>query len=135
MTHSKRAITAMLFLAGIVAWLPASCAEVDSGNCGDAELQAGEECDGLNLNGLDCAALGREAGELTCSLQCELDFSGCGACMNPCPNPGTQRCNADRVEACDYGPTDCLQWQITADCVSASQICDSSAGTPQCAAP
>ena len=46
--------------------------------CGNAVIEAGEECD-VSLGGKTCASLGYESGTLACS-NCRLDKSGCGSC-------------------------------------------------------
>jgi hypothetical protein len=48
-----------------------------STSCGDGVLDLGEECDGSDLDGLDCEALGFLSGQLSCSVGCSLDTSGC----------------------------------------------------------
>ena len=54
--------------------------------CGDGVIEAGvEECDGFNLNGRNCSSLGLGAGDLTCTSDCRLDSSGCGAPFTPTP--------------------------------------------------
>lgn len=46
--------------------------------CGDGILDfIAEECDGTNLGGLDCLALGFASGVLSCSGACLLDTSAC----------------------------------------------------------
>ena len=48
-----------------------------SSSCGDGVLQPGEECDGMNLGGMTCQALGFGSGALACSSDCTFDTSGC----------------------------------------------------------
>jgi cysteine-rich repeat protein len=55
--------------------------------CGDGFVLWGlEECDGEDLDGLDCTAFGYPDGELVCDPSCRLDLSGCNICPNgePC---------------------------------------------------
>ncbi len=48
--------------------------------CGDGEVQPGEQCDGLDLQGFDCESLGLGGGELACDpVMCTFDTSGCMA--------------------------------------------------------
>jgi hypothetical protein len=48
-------------------------------NCGNGQLDEGEQCDGADLNGLDCISLGYTGGVLACDPQtCTIDGSGCG---------------------------------------------------------
>lgn len=52
--------------------------------CGNGEQEAGEDCDGLDLAGLGCAALGGgfAGGTLACAAGCTFDVSGCTSCGN-----------------------------------------------------
>ncbi len=52
---------------------------VSVGRCGDSVVQGtyGEQCDGTNLNGMNCAALGFNGGTLQCQTNCLFDLSGC----------------------------------------------------------
>ena len=45
--------------------------------CGDGKVEGGEVCDGLQLGGKDCAALGFEGGKLACKVDCTWDVSSC----------------------------------------------------------
>jgi hypothetical protein len=48
------------------------------GGCGDGALEPGEQCDGANLQGFDCASLGLGAGTLSCDpVTCTFDTSMC----------------------------------------------------------
>ena len=54
------------------------------GGCGDGIANHGEACDGDDLSGLDCAAMGFAGGSLACDADCRVDASGCtGAPSNP----------------------------------------------------
>lgn len=49
-----------------------------SGNCGNGILDAGEQCEGDNLHGFDCASLGLNSGTLLCDpVMCTFDTSMC----------------------------------------------------------
>ena len=50
--------------------------------CGDGIANAGEDCDGGDLNGTSCASLGADSGTLTCNTACQFDQSQCvnGVC-------------------------------------------------------
>lgn len=71
----------------------------DNGNqnavpvCGNGVVEAGEPCDGSDLNGATCTSIdgGFTHGELACSA-CTLDTSGCYVCGDGVVDPG---------EACD----------------------------------
>ncbi len=51
---------------------PADC------GCGNGAVNAGEACDGDDLDGATCESEGLGAGTLACTAACELDTSGCG---------------------------------------------------------
>jgi hypothetical protein len=46
--------------------------------CGDGDInQAGEQCEGADLDGQSCQTLGFISGTLSCSVACTFDVSGC----------------------------------------------------------
>lgn len=45
--------------------------------CGNNTKEAGEQCDGTDLGGRSCSALGYDAGAIGCSFSCEFDTSSC----------------------------------------------------------
>ncbi len=50
----------------------------DPGGCGDGVVSPGEQCDGADLQGLDCTALGLGTGTLGCDpMMCTFDTSMC----------------------------------------------------------
>ncbi len=54
--------------------------------CGDGVATGGEECDGMDLQGMTCADLTQEyMGTLQCSSNCSFDISACGS-TGSCPN-------------------------------------------------
>ena len=61
--------------------------------CGDGKIDAGEECDGNNLGGATCSAVGK-CGKPTCK-QCKIDMNSCTAC-NTCGDG-----KIDAGEECD----------------------------------
>lgn len=48
-----------------------------SGACGDGAVDQGEQCDGADLQGLDCNALGLGSGNVSCTAMCTFDTSMC----------------------------------------------------------
>src|SRR5690606_27502091 len=46
--------------------------------CGNGVLEPDEECEGFDLRGQTCDALGLAVGQLRCNAECKLDTSGCG---------------------------------------------------------
>ncbi len=50
----------------------------EGGGCGDGVVSPGEQCDGAELQGLDCTALGLGTGTLGCDpVMCTFDTSMC----------------------------------------------------------
>jgi hypothetical protein len=50
------------------------------GNCGNGVIDAGEQCDGADLQGFDCASLGLNSGTLSCDpMMCTFDTSMCSS--------------------------------------------------------
>ncbi len=48
------------------------------GGCGDGQVSPGEQCDGADLQGFDCASLGLGSGTLGCDpVMCTFDTSMC----------------------------------------------------------
>ncbi len=54
--------------------------------CGNGIREGTEECDGDDLNGVSCAALGFAGGNLVCSTTCIRDTSGCTETAENCTN-------------------------------------------------
>ncbi len=48
-----------------------------SSQCGNEEVEPGEQCDGSNLNAQTCMSLGFDGGQLTCTDGCQLAESEC----------------------------------------------------------
>jgi hypothetical protein len=54
--------------------------EGPGGNCGNGVIDAGEQCDGADLQGFDCASLGLNGGTLACDpMMCTFDTSMCSS--------------------------------------------------------
>lgn len=50
------------------------------GNCGNGVIDAGEQCDGNDLQGFDCQSLGLNSGTLACDpMMCTFDTSMCSS--------------------------------------------------------
>lgn len=66
-------------------------------SCGDDVADRGEECDGTDLAGADCASQGFDGGTLACAANCTFDTSGCtsAACGNGEVDLGEQCDGAD----------------------------------------
>ncbi|MFV8755651.1 hypothetical protein ACNOYE_34300 [Nannocystaceae bacterium ST9] len=95
----------------------------DDGNgaCGNGVIDGGEQCDGADLAGSSCTALGYEGGRLACDPTiCVFDTSGCtngngnecdafcGGCT--CPSDECIMCCAQlgKVDACNGGMCSCF---------------------------
>lgn len=66
--------------------------------CGNGIVDAGEECDGVNLNGKSCQVLGFGGGTLSCypkgtAGQCSFDTTGCTSCGPGTVKPGSRQCS------------------------------------------
>jgi len=59
--------------------------QVPETECGNDVLETGEECDGSDLGGLNCASYGYNAGILGCSPECTIIIS---SCYNSNPSSG-----------------------------------------------
>lgn len=69
--------------------------------CGDGVVDAsGEHCDGDDLAGTTCAALGFAAGTLTCTPGCQFDTAGCTPVRFPATGQTTCWNSAGAVVAC-----------------------------------
>jgi len=77
-----------------------SCTPYVEPACNDGAIQPsrGEECDGSNLNGMNCTTLGFESGTLTCNSTCKFDTRQCRQFSEFCGNGVIDPC-----EQCDLG--------------------------------
>jgi hypothetical protein len=64
--------------------------------CGNGVAEAAEGCDGADLRGQTCSAVGLTGGTLACTSACAFDFTGCVARTPVCGDA-----IADSPEACD----------------------------------
>lgn len=55
-------------------------------DCGNGEIDEGEQCDGVNLNEQTCVTKGFDGGTLTCTATCQFDTSGCTDAPADCGN-------------------------------------------------
>lgn len=77
-----------------------------STTCGNGTVEAGEQCDGSNLNGQTCQSLGYSGGTLACnSGSCTFNTSGCTTAPPPAPT-------ALQASAVSYSEVD-LSWTDT----------------------
>ena len=93
--------------------------------CGDGGIDPGEECDGAAFGGATCQGEGFASGQLSCTVACTLDTSGC------CSADEHYQCNNGDVhwydscggvgglkEACGGGETCVNNSPTTASCVA-----------------
>jgi cysteine-rich repeat protein len=75
-------------------------------SCGDGHVRTGhEECDGVDLDGRDCRALGFTGGALECTGGCAFDTANCTLCGNGIVEPD---------EECD--DSNDVRWDGCNDC-------------------
>ncbi len=55
--------------------------------CGDEVVEGEEDCEGEDLNGQTCEALGFGPGTLDCDIACSFITSGCSPAPTPTPTP------------------------------------------------
>ena len=95
---------------GVLACDPNSCrydtsgCEMSTQLCGNNVAEAAEECDGMDLAGLDCSALGFDIGALACNPDtCRYDSSDCRFEV-PEPEASCMMCGQERcqeaIESC-----------------------------------
>ena len=106
--------------------------EGQTGQCGDGELDPGEQCDGIEFL-TTCEQLGFWGGHLACQLDCTIDDSGCVEGCGECVPP-TKRCVDDAVHTCVMRTDGCGYFQPEVDCGIIRQWCVASAGDATCAA-
>lgn len=66
-----------------ISGLLGSCSGGGGGLCGNGTIDAGEQCDGTNLNGQTCQSQGYGGGTLACNSGCTFNTSGCTALCQP----------------------------------------------------
>jgi hypothetical protein len=62
--------------------------------CGNGKLDSGESCEGSNLNGSSCSALGFTGGTLACAASCLFDTTGCTGPLTVAVTPSRTSCTA-----------------------------------------
>ena len=81
--------------------------------CGNDDVESGEDCDGDDLDGETCITLGYASGTLGCNDDCEFDVSDCLNGTGTYCGDGT--CNSG--ENCDTCPEDCEpcgnEWELS----------------------
>jgi hypothetical protein len=118
-------------------------------NCGGCGIRCGEaeECI-VDANGnASCGVRCQKEGLTACGISCInllTDVDACGACNNPCPNPGPNRTRACEKGICEFeclpgfadcngDPTDGCEINLRShpmNCGSCGTTCDLVAGQP-----
>jgi cysteine-rich repeat protein len=80
-----------------------------SATCGNAMLEPGEACEGMDLGGKTCLSAGFDTGTLSCHPDCTLDTSACS---------GVEKCQ-DGADNDGDASIDCMDSDCTAACVDA----------------
>lgn len=91
--------------------------------CGNGTLEIGEQCDGSELNGLGCYALGflSSEGALACDAACNFDTSGCvagGTCGDGIANADGENC-----DGADLGGYNCTNFGATGGALACDADC------------
>jgi hypothetical protein len=110
------------------------CTDVPE-DCGNGVLDAGEQCDGAELNGQTCAGLGHDGGTLACTAACTFDESGCTDAPDDCGNgvlDAGEACDGAELngQTCEGLGYDGGTLGCTAACAFDTSACT---GTPPCA--
>jgi large repetitive protein len=105
----------------------------DCKDCGNSEIDPGEDCDTGNLNSQTCESINAGTGDLFCKANCKFELANCTGkdCVNQCFYEGYNRCNGNLIEVCNL-IEGCLTWFETGDCEAGGNICDDSGGTAAC---
>ena len=96
--------------------------------CGDNVADSDEECDGIDLGGMNCQLLGFTGGILDCLKDCHWDVSGCHLCGNGIAEEGEQ------CDGTDLAATTCRDLGFDGGALSCSSNCtwDTSGCTGGC---
>lgn len=91
--------------------------------CNNGVLEAGEECDGVDLGGQSCANFNFVSGTLACTGTCLFDKSQC--CNDTCPTNGANQCaNSSTQQTCGQYDNDvCLEWGGSTQCNCTGGAC------------
>jgi hypothetical protein len=95
-------------------------------------IDAGEECDGNNLNGQSCMTLGFEAGQLACGNDCQLDTDDCCAGLGGSCNVDGDCCgNVSCADQQPMGGGEVCCLPFGSQCSDDSECCSNSCNNGQ----
>ncbi|MFC1691770.1 hypothetical protein ACFL0W_06340, partial [Nanoarchaeota archaeon] len=95
--------------------------------CGNDFVDDGEECDGVDLDGMTCGAFGYDSGVLSCDASCIYDKSGCSGGTMVCGDSVIQTPNdASFDEECDGSELGGISCSGLDDFTGGSLGCDGS---------
>jgi hypothetical protein len=90
-------------------------------DCGNGEIDEGEQCDGANLNEQTCETQGFDGGTLGCTTTCQFDTTGCTKIEPDCGNgeiDGDEQCDGANLnsQSCETQGFDGGTLSCTSDC-------------------
>ncbi|HOE82571.1 MAG TPA: hypothetical protein PK329_06375 [Myxococcota bacterium] len=93
-------------------------------DCGNGEIDDGEQCDGEEFDGKTCATQGFDGGDLGCTSTCQFDTSACFVCGDGKVG-GNERCDGDDLnnQTCTSQGFDGGQLRCTIDCQFDTSAC------------
>jgi hypothetical protein len=96
--------------------------EVSMGACGDGVIDAGEACDGSDLDGASCTSLGFAVGTLACTSACLYDTSDCSGGAVNCGDG--QLSAGEECDASDLGEQTCETLGFASGTLTCSADCE-----------
>jgi len=107
-----------------------SATRIDAAVCGDNVVEPPEQCDGVDLQGLDCTDFDFTGGTLACTPECMFDTSGCtGPVCGDNIAEGTEVCDGT-----DLAGLTCADFGFTGGTLACLPDC-SGFDTSSCTAP
>lgn len=111
--------------------------------CGNGAIDEGEDCDGTELGGADCAGQGFVDGELACNADCTFDTTACveSVCGNGMVE-GKEACDGDALgdadclslgydegtlacgDDCAFDESMCVTWACNNGIIEGPEVCD-----------
>ncbi len=111
---------------------PADGCTGEIAECGNDVVEAGEECDGTDLDNETCLTLGYYGGDLSCTDQCEFDLTDCeaaGWCGDGVLQEAEEECDGTEwgtiTECADLDGFTGGDLSCAADCTFDTSLCTS----------